>query len=64
MLLEGYSSVLAARDREEFREEVVRFTQQLGFDMVAAITVVEHGVAGTDFISVDNTPLGYFECVS
>jgi len=59
MLLQGYSSVLAARDREEFREEVVRFTQQLGFDMVAAITVVEHGVAGTDFISVDNTPLGY-----
>jgi DNA-binding CsgD family transcriptional regulator len=59
MLLEGYSSVLAARDREEFREEVVRFTQQLGFDMVAAVTVVEHGVAGTDFISVDNTPLGY-----
>ena len=59
MLLEGYSSVLTARDREEFREEVVRFTQQLGFDMVAAVTVVEHGVAGTDFISVDNTPLGY-----
>jgi len=59
MLLGGYSSVLEARDREEFREEVVRFTQQLGFDMVAAITVVEHGVSGTDFISVDNTPLGY-----
>lgn len=59
MLLEGYSSVLAARDREEFREEVVRFTQQLGFDTVAAVTVVEHGVAGTDFISVDNTPLAY-----
>jgi DNA-binding CsgD family transcriptional regulator len=27
--------------------------------MVAAVTVVEHGIAGTDFISVDNTPLGY-----
>ncbi len=59
MLPGGYSSVLEARDRDEFREEVVRFTQQLGFDMVAAITVVEHGVSGTDFISVDNTPLGY-----
>jgi DNA-binding CsgD family transcriptional regulator len=59
MLLGGYSSVLEARDRAEFREEVVRFTQQLGFDMVAAITVVEHGVSGTDFISVDNTPLGF-----
>jgi DNA-binding CsgD family transcriptional regulator len=26
---------------------------------VAAVTVVEHGVAGTEFISVDNTPPGY-----
>lgn len=59
MLLGGYSSVLESRNRDEFREEVVRFTQQLGFDMVAAITVVEHGVAGTDFISVDNTPMGF-----
>jgi DNA-binding CsgD family transcriptional regulator len=59
MLPGGYSSVLAARDRDEFREEVVRFAQHLGFDTVAAITVVEHGVAGTDFISVDNTPQAY-----
>jgi DNA-binding CsgD family transcriptional regulator len=62
MLMGGYSSVLKAQDRDEFREEVVRFTQQLGFDTVAAITVVEHGVAGTDFISVDNTPQGYSNC--
>jgi DNA-binding CsgD family transcriptional regulator len=59
MLPGGYSSVLKAKDRDEFRDEVVRFAQSLGFDTVAAITVVEHGVAGTDFISIDNTPQAY-----
>lgn len=59
MLPGGYSAVLKAENREEFRDEVVRFAQRLGFDTVAAITVIEHGVAGTDFISVDNTPQAY-----
>jgi len=59
MLPGGYSSVLEAKDREEFREELVRFTQRLGFNTVAALTVVERGVSGTDFISVDNTPQAY-----
>jgi DNA-binding CsgD family transcriptional regulator len=56
MLPGGYSSVLEAKDREAFRGEVVRFAQRLGFDTVAAVTVLDRGVAGTDFISVDNTP--------
>lgn len=59
MLPGGYSAVLKVENREEFRDEVVRFAQRLGFDTVAAITVIEHGVAGTDFISVDNTPQAY-----
>jgi DNA-binding CsgD family transcriptional regulator len=59
MLPGGYSSVLEAKDRDEFREELVRFTHRLGFETVAALTVVERGVAGTDFISVDNTPQAY-----
>ena len=59
MLPGGYSSVLKAKDRDEFRDEVIRFAQRLGFDTVAAVTVVEHGVAGTEFISVDNTPEAY-----
>lgn len=48
--------MLEAKDREAFRGEVVRFAQRLGFDTVAAVTVLDRGVAGTDFISVDNTP--------
>ena len=59
MLPGGYSAVLKAKDRDEFRDEIVRFAQQLGFDTVAAVTVVERGVAGTEFISVDNTPQAY-----
>jgi DNA-binding CsgD family transcriptional regulator len=59
MLPGGYSSVLQARDRDQLRDEIIRFAQQLGFDTVAAVTVVERGAAGTEFISVDNTPQGY-----
>ena len=59
MLPGGYSSVLQARTREEFRDEVVRFTQQLGFKTVSAITVIEHGMGQAEFIAIDNTPAGF-----
>jgi len=59
MLPGGYSSVLQAKDRDEFREELVRFTQRLGFNTVAALTIVDRGMAGADFISVDNTPKAF-----
>jgi DNA-binding CsgD family transcriptional regulator len=60
MLPGGYSTVLQATNRDEFRDEVVRFAQQMGFNTVAAVTVVERGAGGTDFISVDNTPAPFF----
>jgi DNA-binding CsgD family transcriptional regulator len=63
MLQGGYSSVLQARNREEFREEVVRFGRALGFDTVTAVAVVDHGLGRSEFITVDNTPkefLGVF----
>lgn len=59
MLPGGYSSVLQARDRNEFRDEVVRFTERLGFKTVSAVTVVDHGVGQSEFISVNNTPTAY-----
>ena len=61
MLPGGYSSVLQARNRDEFRDEVVRFTQKLGFETVSAITVVEQGPGRNHVISVDNTPQAYVE---
>ena len=59
MLPGGYSAVLQARDREEFRAEVVRFTQRLGFATVSAITIIDRGLGQSDFINIDNTPDSY-----
>ena len=59
MLQGGYLSVLHARDRDEFREEVVRFGRSLGFDTVTAVTVIDRGIGRSDFVVVDNTPQEY-----
>lgn len=61
MLPGGYSSVLQARNRDEFRDEVVRFTHRLGFQTVSAMTVIDHALGQSDFILVDNTPEKYVE---
>jgi DNA-binding CsgD family transcriptional regulator len=61
MLPGGYTAVLQARNRDEFRDEVVRFTQRLGFETVSAITVIDRGLGKSDFINVDNTPANYVE---
>ena len=61
MLQGGYKAVLEARSREEFRNEVVRFTQQLGFKTVSAVTMIDHGLGRCDLITVDNTPTDYVE---
>lgn len=63
MLQGGYSSVLQARDRDEFRDEVVRFGRALGFETVSAMAVVDRGIDHSEFAVVDNTPrefLGVF----
>jgi DNA-binding CsgD family transcriptional regulator len=59
MLPGGYTAVLEARNRDEFRDEVVRFTQRLGFETVSAITVVDRGLGQSDFINIDNTPVEF-----
>lgn len=56
MLSAGYTAVLEARSREEFREAVVRFTQQLGFETVSAMTVIDRPLGQSEFITIDNTP--------
>ena len=61
MLPGGYSAVLQARSRDEFRDEVVRFTKKLGFETVSAVTMIQHGLGRNDVISVDNTPTAYAE---
>lgn len=54
-----HSAVMQARSHDEFRNEIVRFAHELGFNTVTAITVVDHGLNNSDFIVVDNTPDTY-----
>ena len=61
MLPGGYSEVLNGRTREEFREEVIRFANRLGFETVSALTVIDRGPGLTDFIAIDNTPPGFHD---
>jgi len=63
MLQGGYLSVLEARNPEEFRDEVVRFSMQLGFETVSAITVIDHPLADPEFIAIDNAPVAYRETI-
>jgi Autoinducer binding domain len=61
MLEDSYQSVLGARSRDEFLQEVVRFARQLGFETVTAVTVVDHPLSDTEFVAVHNAPDGFVE---
>lgn len=59
MLDTRFTSVLGTRTRNEFQEEVVRFTKDIGFDVVAVAVVLDHHLSAPEFITVDNVPRGY-----
>lgn len=61
MLQGNYLAVLEARDLDEFRAAIVRFTEELGFNTVSAVTVIDNGSQDAQFISVGNTPAGFEE---
>lgn len=61
MLQGGYASVLQSRDRQEFRDEVVRFAREMGFETVTAMAVIDRGIGRSEFITVDNTPPAYLD---
>ncbi len=61
MLQGGYLSVLQARNRDEFRDEVIRFGRALGFETVTAVTVVDRGIGHSDFVVVGNTPQAFLD---
>lgn len=64
MLQAGYASVLNAGSRDDFRREVVRFSNELGFNTVSAMAVVDHGLGRAEFVAVDNAPPGYAEAIN
>lgn len=61
MLQGGYQSVLEARSREEFRGEVVKFAQELGFDTVSATAVQDETPGCSHFEGVDNIPQSFVD---
>ncbi|MBT9492110.1 MAG: autoinducer binding domain-containing protein [Paucibacter sp.] len=42
-----------------FTTELEHFTKSMGFDNFSAMTVVDHSLGRSDFISVDNCPSGF-----
>jgi DNA-binding CsgD family transcriptional regulator len=64
MLQGEFASVLRVGSRDDFRDEVVRFTRELGFNTVSAMAVVDHGLGQSDFVAVDNAPPGYAEAIN
>ncbi len=59
MLEPAFQSVLRAGNREDFRGEVVRFAQSLGFDTVSATMVIDHSATDSEFDTIDNTPTAW-----
>ena len=64
MLQSGCTAVLQAGSREDFRSEVVRFSQQLGFSFVSAMSVLDVTVGRSEFVRVDNAPAGFSEVMN
>jgi DNA-binding CsgD family transcriptional regulator len=59
MLQGDYLSILEAKNREEFRGVVVRFAQNLGFETVSAMTVVDNLGGTPEFVTVHNAPSAF-----
>lgn len=56
MLSHSYLSIMEAKSAEDFRNQIVHFANELGFQFVSAMTVVDHSLTQSDFINVDNMP--------
>jgi DNA-binding CsgD family transcriptional regulator len=59
MLHPSYLSIMEARSADDFRAQIIRFANELGFQYVSAMTVVDHSLTQSDFINVDNMPEPY-----
>ncbi len=56
MLSHSYLSIMEAKSIDDFRGQIVHFANELGFQFVSAMTVVDHSLTQSDFINVDNMP--------
>ncbi|MCR5884522.1 autoinducer binding domain-containing protein [Rhizobacter sp. J219] len=61
---EDYLSVLGSKTKGALLAELVRFSHQLGFEYVSAMSAFDHAGGEPEFISVDNTPEGYVDAAN
>jgi DNA-binding CsgD family transcriptional regulator len=54
MLQGSFQAVLEVQTREEFRGEIIRFAQNLGFKNVSAMSVFDRPLGRPEFVVVDN----------
>jgi DNA-binding CsgD family transcriptional regulator len=56
LLSHSYLSIMEAKSIDDFRGQIVQFANGLGFQYVSAMTVVDHSLTRSDFVTVDNMP--------
>jgi DNA-binding CsgD family transcriptional regulator len=61
MLHGSFLSVMQAQTEADFRQEVIRFAQDLGFAYVSAMTVIDQSLTHSEFFTVDNTPENFLD---
>jgi DNA-binding CsgD family transcriptional regulator len=61
MLGGSFLSIMEAKTHEDFRKGIIHFANDLGFEYVSAMTVVDHSVTQSEFINVDNMPQGLID---
>lgn len=59
MLRQDYLSVLEAKTRPDLRDRIIAFAENLGFERVGAVTIVERPLEEPMFASLNNTPVAY-----
>jgi DNA-binding CsgD family transcriptional regulator len=59
-----FAAMLNVECREQLFAETVRFTRELGFDLVTSMAVLDHPTAESEFHFVDNGPPEYLEMSS
>ncbi|MEK8031034.1 LuxR family transcriptional regulator [Ideonella sp. DXS29W] len=59
VLSHSYLSIMEAKSIEDFRGQIVHFANELGFQYVSAMTVVDQSLTRSDFVTIDNMPLDY-----
>jgi DNA-binding CsgD family transcriptional regulator len=56
LLSSSYLAIAEAKSSDDFRDQIIRFANELGFRYVSAMTVIDQSLTKSAFISIDNMP--------